>query len=215
MADGSLKDQGAEYTLCVWHNNAGEYLDYLFSCLEKPQASSRCSVHVHTNVTDFTQDQIKSLILLYTIFERPLFRYSGNRWDNVYCVPVQAWAVGHNLDRMTLGHIAKEFPKYSAMNVFPDDGNDGRLGTVEFRHMVGNRNVMYITTWIDMLALLVQYAQAQDYANLKEQIASMRTTSQYWDLFKTIFKNLAPVLNYSSFDKDVEQGITFAKLMTS
>lgn len=214
--DGSLKDAGMEFTLAVWHNNAEEYLNYLFQSLDKPRASSRCSVHVHTNVTDFTETEIKSLILLYTIFERPLFRYSGNRWNNIYCVPVQTWAVGHDLSNMTFNDIAITFPKYSAMNVFPDDGREGgRLGTVEFRHMVGNRNIMYITTWIDMLAMLVQYAKKQDYKHLLEQIHSMRTTSQYWELFRDIFKHLAPVLNYSSFDKDVEQGITFAKLMTA
>lgn len=42
----------------------------------------------------------------------------------------------------------------------------------------------------------------------------MRMTSQYWELFKEIFKDKAPTLNYSDFDKDVEQGITFAKLIT-
>lgn len=213
--DGSLKDNGVEFTLAVWNNNAEEYLKYLFESLDSPRASSRCSVHVHTDVTSFNETEIKSLILLYTIFERPLFRYSGNRWNNIYCVPVQTWAVGHDLNRMSLNDIAKTFPKYSAMNVFPDNGNDGRLGTVEFRHMVGNRNIMYISTWIEMLSMLVQYAKKQDYKALQEQIHSMRTTSQYWDMFRDIFKHLAPVLNYSSFDKDVEQGTTFAKLMTA
>lgn len=154
---------------------------------------------------------VRNLILLYTIFERPLFHYSGKRWNNIYCVPVQTWAVGIQLENMSLGDMARHFPKYSALNVFPDDG---KLGTVEFRHMAGNKNPLYITTWIEILASLVKYAKEQNFDKLKERIQDMRFSSQYWELFKEIFKENAQVLNYSNFDTDVEHGITFAKLIT-
>lgn len=212
--DGSLKDGGMEFTLPVWHNHAEEWLAELFSCFHKAESSPRCSVHIHANITDFTLDQVKSLILLYTIFERPLYRFSGKRWNSIYCVPVQTWAVGIDLDNLGFNDIRHTFPKYSGINVFPDLKQERVLGTMEFRQMAGSKNILYIKTWIDIIANLVKHAQTQDYKELKERIANMRMTSQYWELFKETFKDKAPALNYSDFDKDVETGITFAKLIT-
>ena len=211
VKDNSLKDKGLEFTLPVWHNNAYEYLKDLYGSMDKPEASSRCSVHIHADVTTFTLDQVKSLIVLYTIFERALYRYSGNRWNSNYCVPVQTWAVGMNLNQMGFGNLAMDFMKYSGLNVFPDEG---KLGTVEFRHMAGNKNPDYIVAWINIIAKLVKYAKTQDYIKLLERIQDMRVTSQYWDLFKEVFDEYSMILNYSNFDKDVEEGITFVKLIT-
>lgn len=167
-ADGSLKDNGIEYTLPVWHTHAEEWLNELFSCFDRAEGSPRCSVHIHANITDFTLEQVKALILLYTIFERPLYRFSGKRWNNIYCVPVQTWAVGINLDIYSFNDIRHVFPKYSGINVFPDlNKRGGVLGTIEFRQMTSTKNVMYIKTWIDIIASLVKYAQTQDYTELK------------------------------------------------
>lgn len=213
--DGSLKDAGMEFTLPVWSNHAEEWLKILFNSFHKADTSPRCSVHIHANINDFTLDQVKALILLYTVFERALYRFSGKRWDSIYCVPVQTWAVGINLNLLNFNDIRHLFPKYSGINVFPDlDKKDGVLGTMEFRQMRGTKNILYITTWINIITALVKYAQEQDYAELKQRIASMRHTSQYWELLLTVFKERAQALNYSDFDKDIETGITFAKLIT-
>ena len=210
--DGSLKDGGLEFTTPVWHTHAEESLHELFSAV-KAEGSPRCSVHVHANICDFTLEQVKCLILLYTIFERPLYRFSGKRWNSIYCVPVQAWAIGFDLTLYRFKDLRVLFPKYSGINIFPDVKERTVLGTIEFRQMTGTKNVMYIKTWIDIIAHLVKYAQTQDYKELTARISTMRMTSQYWELFKEIFKDKAPALNYSDFDKDVETGITFAKLI--
>ena len=212
-ADGSLKDNGMEFTLPVWSTNAEEWLKELFSCFNRVESSPRCSVHIHANVTDFTLSQVKALILLYTVFERVLYRFSGKRWNSIFCVPVQTWAIGINLNHCNMGDLQQIFPKYSGLNVFPDQ--KGRtLGTVEFRHMAGNKNILYIKTWIDILTHLVKYAHTQEYVQVKERIQNMRHDSQYWELLQDVFKDKANTLNYSDFDKDVETGITFAKLIS-
>ena len=203
-----------EFTLPVWSTNAEEWLNELFSCFATAESSPRCSVHIHANVTDFTLDQLKALVLLYVVFERALYRFSGKRWDNIYCVPVQTWAAGMNVNQLDFDSFRRAFPKYSGINIFPDMKGENVLGTVEFRHMAGNKNVLYIKTWIEIITLLVKYAQQQTYKDIKERISNMRMTSQYWELFKEIFKDKAPALNYSNFDKDVETGITFAKLIS-
>lgn len=211
IKDGSLKDNGLEFTIPVWSANAEAYLTDLFASLKNPNANSRCSVHIHADVTTFTVDQVRSLIILYTIFERALYRYSGKRWNNIYCVPIQTWFIGMNISEWNFGDMAIGFKKYSGLNVFPDEG---KLGTVEFRHMAGNKNPMYIASWINTIAKLVKYAETQNYTQLLERVRDMRATSQYWDLFKEIFGEYCQALNYSTFDKDVEEGITFVKLIT-
>jgi len=148
--DGSLKDLGMEFTLPVWSNHAEEWLKELFSCLHHAEKSPRCSVHIHANICDFTVDQVKALILLYTVFEKPLYRFSGKRWDSIYCVPVQTWAVGLNLDEYNLADLRQVFPKYSGLNLFPDFNKGNVLGTAEFRQMTGNKNILYIKAWIDL-----------------------------------------------------------------
>jgi len=151
-ADGSLKDNGLEFTLPVWHNHAEEWLNELYSCFVKAESSPRCSVHIHANITDFNLDQLKALVLLYTVFERPLYHFSGKRWNSIYCVPVQTWAVGLELDLYSFNDLRRVFPKYSGINLFPDLKRDGVLGTAEFRQMTGSKNVLYIKTWIDIIA---------------------------------------------------------------
>ena len=211
IKDGSLKDNGREFTIPVWNNYAYEYLNKLFASMAVPTASSRCSIHVHADVTQFTLDQIKSLIVLYIIFERALYKYSGYRWNNNYCVPVQTWAMGMDLNHLGFMEIARDFMKYSGLNVFPDEG---KLSTVEFRHMVGNYNADYINDWIQIITHLVQFAQKQEYKQILLDIKDMRSNSEYWNLFKAVFGDYAKVLNYSTFNRDVEEGITFVKLIT-
>lgn len=213
IKDGSLKVKGKEFTIPVWHTHALPYLTDLFSSLDRPEANSRCSVHVHCNILDFTLEDLKSLILLYIIFERPLYRFSGKRWNNVYCVPVQTWAIGTNLKHfLTFNDFSAHFPKYSGLNILPDNG---KLGTVEFRQMAGSRNPRYINTWINIVAKLVQSAKKYNYLELIDRIKTMRMTSEYWDLFNEVFGEYTHALNYSTFDKDVEKGITFAKLIST
>jgi hypothetical protein len=214
IKDGSLKVKGLEFTLPVWHPYAYSYLKNLFDNLHKPDASSRCSVHIHCNILNFNVEQLRSLVLLYTIFERPLYRFSGKRWNSNYCVPFQTWGIGVDLNKLNISQFCNTFPKYSGINIVPDDGRGVYIGTIEFRQMAGNKNPRYINTWINILTKLVKYAEKQSFDELKQRINLMRINSQYWELTTEIFQEYADAINYSTFDEDVEKGITFAKLVS-
>ena len=88
VEDHSLKNKGLEFTLLTWHNNALTNLETLFEKVTH-DISSRCSIHVHINVQDLTQEELKVMMLYYMIFERALYKYSGNRWSNIFCVPMR------------------------------------------------------------------------------------------------------------------------------
>jgi len=93
IEDGSLKVDGAEFiTIPIKFCYLETELNRLFSCLSTPDPSSRCSVHVHLNSRDLTSEELQKFLLLYCIFEKSLFRFSGNRWDSIFCVPLYAYS---------------------------------------------------------------------------------------------------------------------------
>lgn len=209
VEDHSLKVRGKEYTLAVWHNNAQYYLEYLFNNVYSKKSTSRCSTHVHVDITDYTANQIKSIILHYIVFEKLLYAFSGKRWNNIFCVPVQTYIVGSYIDNLSLSQLKRYFPKYAGIHLFADD----KLGTLEFRQMVGNTNPAYIQTWINILVTMVKKAVETDYEDLKQQLFDMRAVSSYWNFFDETFKEYNVALNGPTFKEDVEQGITIAKLL--
>ncbi len=140
--DGSLRNNGAEF---VFRGPLGgrdlfraivELDSHLFE--NNPDASWRCSTHVHLDVRDMTVPQLKNLFIAYIVYERVLFRCSGwHRLKNNFCpalgfaqqmleVLSQNW---HKRDDRFVNGIRNHWDKYSAMNVIPMGG----YGSVEFR----------------------------------------------------------------------------------
>jgi hypothetical protein len=206
--DNSLKIGGMEFTVPLSLEQVPVALKHLFDNIAKPLVSKRCSIHVHYDVLPFTTQQLWTFIYLYIIYEKILFNFAGKRWDSNYCVPLQTYLI-KNIEHWPVTGLEQIFPKYAAIHIFAD----GKLGTVEFRHMPGSTNIEYIHTWTKIIAALGEAAKNIPYEQLKERINGMRTTSEYWELSKEVFSNLFPILNYSNFQKDVEYGITYSKLL--
>lgn len=209
VKDGSLKIQGKEYTLCVWHTYAETYLRNLFNSLDKPSASPRCSVHIHADITDFTLDQLKALIIVYMLFEKALYRFTGRRWNNIFCVPVLNWAVNIKLLKTTFNELSDTFQKYSGLNVLPDMG---KLGTVEFRHMAGNTNPVYIQTWINIIYKLMSYVKNTSLEEVLLKLDNLKTSQTKINFLSEVFKEYTTALNYSTFEEDMEDSILITKL---
>jgi len=161
------------------------------------------------NILDFTLEQVKTLILLYIIYEKALFQFSGNRWDSNYCVPIRTY-FRENMNELGFGTLEPYFPKYAAMHLLTEQ----RFGTAEFRHMIGNHNSDYIVAWINILSELIEYASQKPYDELVEQIKDMRSDSSYWNLSKAIFTTTYQQLQYKDFQIDLEEGITLAKIVS-
>ena len=203
--DDSLKLQGIEYTLLTWHDHAQENLQVLFNNL-RPTISTRCSVHVHINALDMTIENVKTFLLYYMIFEKALYNYSGKRWKNIFCVPLNTWYF--NLRHIS--HFSKvgDWSKYAGLNL----GALYQHGTLEFRQMTGNTNPLYITTWVNMIVSLKKFVMETTYEQAVSDILTMNSTSAYWDLVSNVFKTNAAALMYNNFQSDIESCITHAKL---
>jgi hypothetical protein len=91
--DNSLRNGGCEFVsqpIMARHAPAAlehlmnDYLDMNICCF-----SPRTSVHIHLNMQDMTPDQCVDYIMLYSIFEKQLYKFVGkNRRKNVFCVPL-------------------------------------------------------------------------------------------------------------------------------
>lgn len=222
--DGSLKLHGKEFVtvpirLCYLEHE----LNRVFSSLSRPPLiSPRCSTHIHLNVRDMTQDELYRFILLYLIFEKPLFSFSGGRDNNIFCTPLSSHLnmVIDNVRYLLYdgGVKSMDWKKYLALNLCPIWGSEeegsGRLGTVEFRHMGGTTDVEKILNWISLIVSLKISAKKFSNDILLEHIWTMNTTSAYNWLVTEVFKDWSKLLVTSpSFKKDVEDGVLTAKLV--
>lgn len=166
-ADGSLRNQGREFVfrgplggvdLFKALTEAGRHFHEI-----QPAATWRCSTHVHMDVRDMNVNELKNLILLYTIYEEVLYTCSGyNRYKNNFGPAFgfaqsqitklsRAWGLsgGHFID-----NILGCWSKYSSLNLLPI----GRFGSVEFR--IANA----LTTTGDLIRLCNRFLLLKEWA---------------------------------------------------
>lgn len=185
--DGSLRNNGMEW---VTRPMAAKYAraaltDLLVNALaEECCFSPRTSVHVHVDTLNLEVSKIRLLTVLYSIFEPLLYRFAGRgRNKNIFCVPVLETQL---LDIMQGGHslsvMTQRWEKYSGYNIKPLE----TLGTVEFRHMHGTRDVDKLTIWIDLLTRMVDYVHATPH-----------------DMLETLLQTFGPQVDVTKFMLDV------------
>lgn len=221
--DGSLKLNGKEFvTVPIRCCYLERELKRLFASMHPPLVSSRCSTHVHLNARDFTHQELYRFILLYLIFERSLFNFSGGRDNNIFCTPLFSYLPMVRSEASKLldegGVMNMSWKKYFALNLCPiwghGDEGSGCLGTVEFRHMSGTTDVTRILDWISLIVSLKISAKKFTTEELVNHIQVMNTTSGYNWLVREVFRDWCRLLiTQPSFKNDVESGILAAKLV--
>lgn len=156
--DGSLRKGGKEFLLPP---SPREQLTSLFEdvyChleLGHDCHSFRTSTHVHVNCLWMTEVQVRDLLLLYAIFEPIFFAYVGQeRKENIHCMPLGSTHMPNHYG-LAMRHIHQKWHKYTALNVLPLN----ELGTVEFRHLYGTKDVNVFAQWLIMLEILWQAAR--------------------------------------------------------
>lgn len=214
--DGSLRDSGIEFASIPLRGYQIPYaLEYLFESIkvhDNPyHFSPRTSIHVHLNVRDMTWEQIKSLVLLYSIFEKHFFSLAGTKREaSIYCVPLYKTTEVQYLD--TLETRCGRWHKYSAINLgtMLGNGDVDRLGTIEFRHLYGTDDINTIINWINNIFCLRQACIQYSYEELYQRVMHMNTTSEYFQLYEKVFKDYANTR--VMMKQDFEHCITQTKL---
>jgi len=175
--------------------------------------SERCSVHVHANVQDLTPEQLKSVCLLYQVFERLFYSFAGNDRDkNIFCVPWAETTLTHRLIDMLMDANLKtlrNWQKYTGLNLIPVQTQ----GTVEFRHLPGTCDLNRILDWMNLIGSLFATARKRSFNEIKSLIVSVNTTSEYKHLIQQVFGEWERVLHMPSMETQLEEGVLDVKYM--
>lgn len=219
--DGSLREGGIEYIFRQPLSGkdlvlAIRELDASFKRLEVlPSFSERTSVHVHMDIRNLLFSQFVNLVVLSTMFEKPLFRFAGpGRERNLFCLSVDEAesdiiSLGQSLSAKAaedVHMILNSAGKYAACNI----SSIFRHGSLEFRHHEGTMDPKQILDWVNILLSLKRYAMSQEEL---PTINSLRKISEDGiEIFiRTVFGKYADQLMYPNIEHDVINGIRQAQ----
>ena len=216
--DGSLRNNGKEYVFRepLYGLAIQSALRSLQDCINvgEPTVSSRCSVHVHINISDLTTAQLHKFLLLYIIFERTLVRFhKSSREDNIFCVPfykapkdIAMIDALVEADMEGISNMFANFDKYYAVNLRAIQ----TFGSLEFRHMGGSTEMPDVFLWIKIIMCLKKASLNEDYNpyNLITNISGRGPRS----IFYSIFGEFAAVLEHPELEMDIMKGVRLAQL---
>lgn len=224
VSDGSLKLHGMEFvTVPIKLLYLEKELERLFGAIPKADFSSRTSIHVHMNARDFTLQNLLDFLKIYTLFERNLYRFSGDRWTNNFCIPFQQAPdyLINFLNRYrniepetpTEGQIMQQpfrWSKYLGLNISPITGTQecpNKYGTIEFRQMKGNNNTHHIVEWCNIIACIKFYVRSVDSKKLDELIFTNKGHTITSDVFRSWTSLIIPKGDIS----DIQESNSFLK----
>lgn len=221
-ADGSLRDGGAEFITFPFDGDYSQHvLGYFFEKLSQTNPgfkfTNRCSIHVHLDMTDTTYWQFESLYQLYLVFEYQFYQYAGEvREQSNFCVPVSETPFEEylfsNVKNRSWSTLLNIIPgldqaKYTGLNIT----RLRDLGTVEFRHLPGQKRVPIISKFIQFILALKRFAMSKSREEVNNLILNANTISNYQPLAESIFgehtRSLFPTGEFNL----IEEGITTAK----
>lgn len=212
--DGSLRNRGIEFVTPGAINAASVEPAFrlLFDGLNPDvDFSLRTSIHIHLDVRQLTMKQALGLLLTYTALENLLFKFVGlNRRTNIFCVPITESGLLNFLTEnptRVLHSIDQYWSKYTALNLLPMVN----LGTMEFRHMPGTKNLGHILTWIDLLCRLKRHAYRFSFENIIAQISELNSSSKYKQFVDLVFEEASIYLDCSNLLEDMEKPVFLVK----
>lgn len=209
--DGSLRNGGVEFvTRPILASDAPAALAHLMDLLKADACfSPRTSVHVHVDYTECQPEDVFNTVLLYSIFERVLYRFCGKqRIKNIFCVPIT--------ETNLLMHYAAQglkpgrWCKYTGLNIKTLEN----YGTIEYRHMAGTPDVQKLCLWIDMITHLKEYCLKEGTKSIRAQVAGLHDDSDFTTLLKTVFGPAADALKFED-NKEVLSSYKVAKQLLS
>lgn len=216
--DGSLRNGGIEIVnkpLMAQHVEGVLTTFFANNKITKDNYSERCSTHIHTNVCDFTIEQIRSIALIYQTVERVLFNFVGNdRANSIFCVPWNQTGITTNFVEALIkrpDRAVAHWQKYTALNLLPILS----FGSIEWRHLHGTCDVKLIMNWINIISCIIKYGSEVKYDSLKQEILDMNTVSNYGAFIEGIFGEYTKLLIDASpqYQTALSQGVIDTKLM--
>lgn len=221
--DGSLRNNGYELiftnpTCGIGIEEALTEFNKIMIAMPDLTAGPRTSVHVHVDVRDMPTLAIQKMLITYLLFEKPLYRYSGGRLGNNFCVPLcESFAslkvisdLGGDIskdNKFVLEHDINSLGKYHGVNL----AAMGNFGSLEFRMMDGCKDVERIREWISLLLHLKSFAMSEETICI-EELPSRLSSEGADSICYKVFGDGAPLLiNTCNFEQDCYDGARTAE----
>jgi hypothetical protein len=209
--EGSLRNNGIEFiSLPITQKESGVTLANLELMNKKIGLlyTDLTGLHVHVNMRNMDLQGIASFIAAYTLFEESLFKFSGNRVGNIFCLPIRT---SHHQLSMFMREPSKEnlatavgvATKYLALNYKPL----AKFGTLEFRQAAGTSDVKHIRDWVNLILRMWNWSNANPWGKVQDRIFALNTTSEYDVVSMEIFKDQLPLIQDSTLWKSVAEGV--------
>jgi hypothetical protein len=185
--DGSLRNHGVEYvsrhardrkTLISDAEQLLKEMKEKYFDKKSDHFSERTSTHVHINCSSLTDEQVRTIVLLYALFEEFFFyMVKPERRHNIHCVPLTETHLPHH-NKENRESLRQRWHKNTALNM----GRLTDLGTLEFRHLHGTDSMKELDEWLHVLENLWKLGQRVTIT--KENIVN-KDTVKTW--FESIF----------------------------
>lgn len=184
--DGSLRNTGFEFVSTIlWPHQVEEALDVVLPAVALGTCSWRAGIHVHVDVADLDELQLRCMAKLYAMLEHAIFAWEGtNRDQSRFCVPWYTCTAGVrdmfaaiSSDSGTISRAFSTFGKYTALNMIPICNQ----GTVEFRHMQTVADKQSILKYVNLCLGIVQAGKD------KVDVLKMFSTLGVRDFIREIF----------------------------
>lgn len=196
--DGSLRNRGREFVsrIGLQTSQAQYALEQLEKYLSigtknKVQVNDRTGLHIHMDVSSWTYYNLCNILFLYSLVEPMLFKLSGNRSENLFCVPWYKnftslgsviFALKNSAPNAFRGFRWRNYSKYSGLNIACIDS----YSTLEFRMHKGTYNSEEIMRWIVTLENLFTLARKTDLLQNIMEFRTNRHPNKYLKLFDQI-----------------------------
>lgn len=214
-SDGSLRN-GVEFKTvgAMSYTEALECIDDYSKYLELTHctAGPRTSVHLHVNVQDLTDEQLKSFVWLSIAMEPVILKFCTElRNHNGYCVPVHKstnlvdqwrYFLSNLGKRSTLHPAVRGFPKYAATGGYRLKD----LGTIEFRMFPGCTYATKIIWYMDIIRAI--YEQARHFT--VQQLQDRKLSETPLALISDIIINNRKRITLHDLNESIEIGVRMA-----
>lgn len=158
--DGSLRNNGLEFiSVPLYLQDSVHAFTGLHATLKLSKRneafSPRTSIHVHANCRNLEESVVKTIILLYALYEEAFFLLvNPERRDNIHCVPLTETYLSGKY-KTALPSLIETWHKYTALNIKPLSEH----GTIEFRHMQGHDDPKLYEQWLGAINGLFEAAK--------------------------------------------------------